>query len=693
MIITMQIYIEMFKRTTMSLCILGLLAGCSSLSELKTRGPAEKLAELDEQTYTRPLREPKPVAEVAAKVATGNDDIVSTSLERIEPPKISIREASQKAEKSFLPKLKETNIERQTYNNMPVSAFINEVYGNQLALNFVIQPSINEVNDLVTLRIAAPISQKDFYALVTKTLENYGITTFEKNGTLVFDYSISVANDVPLLATGEALPEIPSSNRPVFQIYPLEFVKPALVRSTVYQMFQKQDLSITEDIQRNALILRGKTNVVSQASSVIKALDKPSLVDMNSVILRPNVNSALELSIQLESILKTEGINAGRGNSIYPVRFLPLEASEQLIVFSASEEVLNYVVDWAEKLEVQRQTGLENGLFSYQVKSTQASHIVNILNELGASVIQSAAGGSGKPQRSVGSNKFVVDEQLNTVLFSGSGQTWATALDLIKKLDKPAPSVMIEVILAEVSLEESDTSAIEWFRNSSLGAFSIDAQAGGFGSTTGPGLSLSLSRGSQTNAAINFLYTNSKTKIRSRPRLMVKSGQQASIDVGSRVPVITSNSQSSSAPGAPIVQQVTYLSTGVLLDIKPTVHATGYVDIEISQEISEAVNSTSGGINSPTISNRSVETVLTLRDGGSVLIGGLIRSTDGEGETGIPLLGKLPGLGKLFRGDNSSDSRTELMVMIIPYILNSPQEAELLSDDLQKARLKLVDEY
>ena len=690
--IPMQINTTMFKQTTLSLCVLGLLSGCASLSEITSRGPAERLAEQDSKTYSEPLRAPKSIEEVASQVTTGSDDEVSTSLEIIAPPKIPTKEAAEQAESLVLPSLKDTLVERQTYNNMPVSSFINEVYGNQLGLNFVIQPSIREVADLVTLRIAEPISQKDFYALVTKTLQSYGVTTFEKDGTLVFDYSISVAGGVPLLATGEALPDIPSSNRPIFQIYPLKFVKPVQVRSTVYQMFQKQELSITEDIQRNALILQGKMNVVSQASSVIRALDRPSLVDMHSVILRPNVNTADELSRQLEEILKTEGVNVGRANATAPVRFLPLPASEQLIVFSASQEVLDYIVEWAEKLEVQRQTGLENGLFSYQVKSTQASHIVNILNQLNSSLTQNAAANGDKS--GVNSiNTFVVDEQLNTVLFSGSGQTWATALELIKKLDKPAPSVMIEVILAEVSLEESDNSAIEWFRNNTLGAFSIDAQAGGFGSTDGAGLSLSLSRGSQTNAAINFLYTNSKTKIRSRPRLMVKSGQQASIDVGSRVPVITSNSQSSYAPGAPIVQQVTYLNTGVLLDIKPTVHATGYVDIEISQEISEATNATSGGINSPTISNRSVETVLTLRDGGSVLIGGLIRSTDGEGETGVPLLGKLPGIGRLFRGNNSSDSRTELMVMIIPYILNSPQEAEMMTDELQKARLKIIDEY
>ena len=688
----MQMNTTMFKQTTLSLCVIGLLSGCASLSEITTRGPAEKLAEQDSKTYSEPLRAPKSVEEVSLQVTTGNDDDVSTSLEVVAPPKIPIKDAADQAEAAFLPALKDTNVERQTYNNMPVSSFINEVYGNQLGLNFVIQPSIRQVADLVTLRIAEPISQKDFYSLVTKTLQSYGITTFEKDGTLVFDYSISVAGGVPLLATGEALPEIPSSNRPIFQIYPLKFVKPAQVRATVFQMFQKQELSITEDIQRNALILQGKMNVVSQASSVIKALDRPSLVDMHSVILRPNVNTAEELSAQLEEILRTEGVNIRRGDVTAPVRLLPLEASEQLIVFSASEEVLDYIVDWAEKLEIQRQTGLQNGLFSYQVKSTQASHIVEILNQLTTSLTQNEAINSGK-ERTNTINTFVVDEQLNTVLFSGSGQTWATALELIKKLDKPAPSVMIEVILAEVSLEESDNSAIEWFRNNSLGAFNVSAQAGGFGTTDGAGLSLSLSRGTQTNAAINFLYTNSKTKIRSRPRLMVKSGQQASIDVGSRVPIITSNSQSSSAAGAPIVQQVSYLNTGVLLDIKPTVHATGYVDIEISQEISEATNATSGGINSPTISNRSVETVLTLRDGGSVLIGGLIRSTDGEGETGIPLLGKLPGVGRLFRGNNSSDSRTELMVMIIPYILNSPQEAEMMTDELQKARLKIIDEY
>ncbi len=675
-----------FARSVLCATLMVILGGCATSSSLSSKGPAYRLAKEDEKTFSTPLREPKELSEVSSQVTTGDDDEIPTKLEIINPPQIPVKQASKQAEDIFVPKLANTVVERQSYNNMPVSSFINEAYGNQLGLNFVIQPTLRQVKDLVTLRITEPLNQRDFYALITKTLEDYGITTFENDGVLVFDYSVSVAEGIPLLATGETLPEIPAGNRPIFQIYPLKFVKPAQIRSTIYQMFPKSDLTIAEDIQRNAVTLRGKLNLVRQAAEAIKTLDRPSLVDMNSVILRPNVNTALELSDQLEEILKTEGVNAGRADATSPVRFLPLNASEQLIVFSASQDVLDYVVEWAEKLEVQRQTGLENGLFSYQVKSTQASHIVDILNQFGTSIALTADGKSANQAL----NKFAVDEQLNTILFSGSGKAWATALDLIKKLDKPAPAVMIEVILAEVSLNESDESAIEWFRRNTLGAYDIITSTEGLDVVSGGGLSLTLSRGSQTRAAMNFLYKNSRTTIRSRPRLMVKSGQQASIDVGDRVPIITSNVQSTTSSDAQVVQQVSYQETGVLLDIKPTVHATGFVDIEVSQELSEAVSTESSTINSPTIRTRSLDTVLTLRDGGSVLIGGLIRSTDAEGETGVPILGKLPGLGKLFRGDNSENNRTELMIMIIPYILNSPQEAETLTDDLQKARFKSI---
>jgi general secretion pathway protein D len=128
----------------------------------------------------------------------------------------------------------------------------------------------------------------------------------------------------------------------------------------------------------------------------------------------------------------------------------------------------------------------------------------------------------------------------------------------------------------------------------------------------------------------------------------------------------------------------------VLLDIKPIVHAAGFVEIEISQELSEAVATSSSNIDSPTILNRKLTTTVTLQDGGSVLIGGLISSNSSKGSRGVPFFGQLPILKEFFSGRTNDQLRTELMIMIIPYILSTPNEAEGLGDELQRARMKLL---
>ena len=173
---------------------------------------------------------------------------------------------------------------------------------------------------------------------------------------------------------------------------------------------------------------------------------------------------------------------------------------------------------------------------------------------------------------------------------------------------------------------------------------------------------------------------------------MVKSGHEASIEVGYRVPTVTSQIQNSVTENDSFLTQVSYQETGVLLDIKPTAHATGFVNIEISQELSEASAKDISAIDSPTISTRSRSTTLTLRDGGAVLIGG-IWATDVDVDRDVPVLGKLRLICKLFRGDFLQNNGTELMMMVIPYILRSPDEVPSLSDEFQIGRLELIETY
>lgn len=687
-------------KLSLSLLTILLVTACSSL-----RGPAYQLSQKDEKDFSTPLRVSKSNYGEAEQTLLKSQDSQQLEFSIARPPHLTVAEASDIAQEIVVPKLSDSLVQQQSYNNLPVSVFINEAYGNQLGLDFIIQPTIKNAPDLITLRLNSKLTQKEFYVLVTKTLSSYGITTFERDGVIVFDYSASASEDTPILMSGSALPEVPSGNRPMFFIYPLSAVKTTEIRFLLTKLFpNKNELEISEDIIQNAITLKGKPSKVKEAVSAIKLLDKPAMSGMQSAIIQPVISTAPELSKNLLNILQTEGFTIKEGASNSPIRLLPLETTNQLIVFAKSEEVLSYVLQWARNLESQRQKEVQSGLFSYQVQSTQASHIVNLLNQLGVAngSVSLNAPESRQQENSKSSSslinenvkgRYAVDELLNTILFSGSSKDWLQALPMIKRLDRPAPSVMIEVILAEVSLEESEESAIEWLFKSSVDSFNAVGSTLGAMGYSGGGFNYVLGNGEQTRAQLNFLYENSRSTIRSRPRLMVKSGEEASIDVGDRVPIITSNVQSTVSENAQLIQQVSYQETGVLLDIKPTVHATGFVDIEIAQELSEAVNTDSSAINSPTIRTRSLNTSLTLRDGGSVLIGGLIRANEGEGEVGVPILGKLPGIGKLFRGDNMEQRRTELVIMIIPYILSSPDEAESLEDEFQRARMDVINSY
>ena len=138
-----------------------------------------------------------------------------------------------------------------------------------------------------------------------------------------------------------------------------------------------------------------------------------------------------------------------------------------------------------------------------------------------------------------------------------------------------------------------------------------------------------------------------------------------------------------------VLQQVSYRRTGVTLTITPVVQASGLVDVSIQQELSEARPSAATSLGgSPTILNRSLSTSLTLQDGGSLLMGGLIAENRSLGQTGIPGLGKVPLLGRLFRRDTYQGDRTELMVMVTPYVIRDHSEGSRLTQEI-KSKLEL----
>ena len=605
-----------------------------------------------------------------------------------------------------------------SFRDVPLIAFINEVFGEVLGLSYAVSPGLDKKEDLVTLRLGEPVSPSQLFATARLVLENYGIDVRDEDGVLSFLETPEIsARDIPLLISGRALPEVPATHRTIFQLVPLRVVDAAVVATTLQDVFNEQDLKIDPHRDRNTLLLRGNLDLIALALEMVEVLDQPLMQGQHGLIIEPRFLEVEAMAQSLSHVLQSEGYSISLHTRGGAAILVPLQGANKLVAFAADRATLEHIQEWARILDTQRQDEIEDGVFTYEVRNTQAEHITETLNRMlgSGSVSAGATGQSTAAEGRSGSTggaagRIVVDERRNLLLFRGSGKEWAEILDVVAILDKPSPSVLIEVLIAEITLSDRDGSGFEFmFGGGEQGNLSLlgnDLEIGG--GTIGQlgvtganaisgGASLVLNGAGSTRAVLKFFYTDNRVVIRSSPKLVVKSGETASIQVGDEIPTITQNSVDpgidTGGRGNNILQEITYRKTGITLEIEPIVQANGLVDLKISQELSEAQPNADGQVSqTPTILNRQISTNLTLRDGGSLLMGGLIAENQSDGQRGIPGIAKVPVLGRLFRSETLNVNRTELIILVIPYVIADHAEGWELTKRV-KEQLELHKEF
>jgi general secretion pathway protein D len=172
----------------------------------------------------------------------------------------------------------------------------------------------------------------------------------------------------------------------------------------------------------------------------------------------------------------------------------------------------------------------------------------------------------------------------------------------------------------------------------------------------------------------------------SSPELMVLDGQPASLQVGNLVPYLTQTSQDTLTSGSPVINSIDYRETGVILQVTPQVGSDGLVTLDIAQEVSSVQpNVTTAGINSPTFSERAVTSRVSVQDGQTIGLAGLIMDSDSHANQGIPFVKNIPLLGDLFATQNNQRTRTELLVLITPHVMRTQQDAADLTADMRAA--------
>lgn len=302
-------------------------------------------------------------------------------------------------------------------------------------------------------------------------------------------------------------------------------------------------------------------------------------------------------------------------------------------------------------------------------------------------------------------------EESNQLLIMATPAEWDSMQAAIRKLDIAPLQVHIETKILEVTLSGDLKFGVKWWFNGLKGEGydgsytnpndpngypipnRLDRQRSLLGAATSPAAAGNFFYSylnSKFQVALSALQSSGQAKILSAPSLMVMNNQEAEINVGTRIPVLTqsiigigtlqtNNAGTTTNQG---IGQTTYLDTGVILQVKPRVNPGGLVYMDVSQEVSKpGVVSANGNRE---INKRTLDTSIAVQSGQTILLGGLISEDDQDSDDGVPGLSRVPVLGKLFGSTSRSHQRTELIVLITPEVVSNSDEAREITEEYKR---------
>jgi len=284
------------------------------------------------------------------------------------------------------------------------------------------------------------------------------------------------------------------------------------------------------------------------------------------------------------------------------------------------------------------------------------------------------------PATQVGEAIISSDPETRKIIVVTDDETAAYIGQVITNLDRAVPQVLIKVVFLEVTYRKGISLGIEGNYQKDIGGGStgvvnqIFGLAQQSGNPTPPGAGMYQMLGQDFQVTLRAIAEAGKTEVLSRPSILARNNQQATITVGQEVPLIT-NTRFDNFSNQ--INAYEYRSVGIILRVTPFITEDGLVEMIVNPEISNLSDQTvavSVGLSAPVINTRSADTVVVTPDGQTVVIGGLMQKTGTESEGKIPFLGDIPGLGFLFKNKNNSGTRTELLIFLTPHIVKRPSQ-------------------
>ena len=638
------------------------------------------------------------------------------------------------------------------FDNADIYDVIQVILGEILKLDYVIDPA---VQGRITLKSTGAISMADIYSTLETALSTSNISIVRQGKTYKVTRDAAAARDA-LTAQGTGPASV------VMQIIPLRFVQANQLVNTL-RNFVGPQASITNDPTNKHLIVVDRAANVEKIVEMVKTLDTDYLSHVNVKLIPIKNGEATELAKELDGLFKTSGIFNWTGTDSTKAFFLPVARMNALLVATSNDKVMKAAEEWIKKLDAEPSNGLGAYVHVYPVANSNAAHLANLVTQIfggsassmpsaGASALPSAGNSSfassatGTPGANAGSNpasgqgnaatrtiergnvpsgqqgsaagtgmglggsvQVIADEITNTLVVRSSAQDFQQVRKVLERLDTRPRQVLVQVMVAEVTLNDTLQYGVEWWLKSTLssggkswpGFLGLDggiipkitsAAAGVTPTVTGTSTGLNYAvfgSAGQVIGMLNLLGQDTDVNVLSTPHVMASDGKIAKIEVGNEVPVITQTvstptSSLTSSSNFSTSNSVQYRPTGILLEVKPSITSSGQVTLSISQEVSSVGNPVSaGGSEYPSFQKRKVTTDATVEDGKTIMLAGLIEDRGNDTVTGIPGLKDVPVFGALFGTTKKIRNKTELLITITPYIVSSREEGDRVAGSFQ----------
>ncbi|HVN80060.1 MAG TPA: type II secretion system secretin GspD [Terriglobia bacterium] len=613
---------------------------------------------------------------------------------------------------------KEASKVRLQLDHADLQQLIN-IIGQELKLNYIVDP---KVVGTVTINTVGELRREDLLPLL-ETLLGMNGAAIVKTGDFYQIVPGPKAKQLPVSVEGKTSPGNEGKDQTLtLQVIPMRFVSASDMAKILTPYLSDVGSLVVHEVG-NILLL---TEVPANLKKLLELVDifDADVFENKRVQVYPIKNAlAKDIVTDLVNVFSAYGLSSS-GSAI---RFLSVDRINSILAVSPNPASYSEVEKWIAKLDRPGESsGVRN--YVYKVENSEAQKIATILMQiygkttktdqipdqipsagaapgsgmthLGSSM--SGGGGGHFEEKTVtvfsqGSMRIVADNVNNALIIQCSPQDYETIKDTIRMLDVVPRQVLIDARIYEVTLTGALSLGVSYFLQqrtttpkTTLASFTATGDA-----NHSKGLSIStgtlIGETRELLAYLNAQESRSRTRVLSAPSVIASDNLPARIQVGTEVPLLTSQGvvPGGSVGGTSLFSNtISNRPTGVILSVTPRINASGWVTLKLNQEVSSPVAPDAGSaIQSPSISVRSVDTQLTVKDGETIAIGGIISENKLYSKNRVPLVGDIPGLGLLFGNTSSTTTRTELIVLITPHVVQDLDTASEVSDEL-KSKLK-----